>query len=282
MPFDVMLLVLVGAALHAGWNALVKAGGDKLVDTVAVAIGSALVAAVALPFLPLPARASWPCIAASAAIHLGYFVLVAAAYQAGEMSLAYPLMRGVAPLVVAATSGGLLGEELRPGGWVGIGLICGGVLALALPGHGPAPAGARRVRAVALALANAVVIAAYTLVDGLGARLSGDPVAYTFWLLLLASPPLVLAVRARRGGLAVKLIRRWRVVVIGGCCTAASYTLALWAMTQAPIAAVAALRETSILFGVALAAIVLRERPGWRRQAAATAIACGAAALRLA
>lgn len=282
VPLDVMLLVLVGAALHAGWNALVKAGADKLLDTVAVTVGSALLAGAALPFLPVPARESWPCITASVAIHVGYFALVAAAYRAGEMSVAYPLMRGTAPLIVAAASMALLGEDLAPGGWAGVALICGGVLAFALPRRRRAGE-ARSGRAIAVALANAVVIAGYTLVDGLGARLSGHAVAYTFWLLLLAAPPLVVLTRLRRpGGITVALVRRWRVAAIGGFCTTASYTLALWAMTRAPIAAVAALRETSILFGMALASVALKERFGWPRHVAATAIACGAAALRLA
>lgn len=109
-----MLLVLLGAALHAGWNALVKAGADKLLDMVAVVVGSALLCAACVPFLPIPARESWPCIAAAVVIHVGYFALVAAAYRAGEMSVAYPLMRGAAPLIVAGLSGLLLGEALSP------------------------------------------------------------------------------------------------------------------------------------------------------------------------
>lgn len=277
-----MLLVLLGAALHAGWNALVKAGTDKLLDMVAVAVGSALLCAALIPFLPLPARASWPCIAASVTIHLGYFALVAAAYRAGEMSVAYPLMRGTAPLLVAGVSGVVLGEALSPGGWAGVALICGGVLAFAVPRRA-AGAEPGRGRAVALALANAGVIAGYTLVDGLGARLSGHASAYTFWLLLLAAPPLLVYAWLRRpAGLAVKLIGRWRVAALGGACTTASYALALWAMTRAPIATVAALRETSILFAMLLASFALKERFGLPRHAAAAAIACGAAVLRLA
>jgi drug/metabolite transporter (DMT)-like permease len=276
-----MLLVLLGAALHAAWNALVKAGADKLLDMVAVAVGSALLCAASVPFLPIPARESWPCIAASVVIHVGYFALVAAAYRAGEMSVAYPLMRGTAPLIVAGLSGALLGEALSSGGWAGVALICGGVLAFAVPRRvGAAPGSGR---AVALALGNAGVIAGYTLVDGLGARLSGHAVAYTFWLLLFAAPPLLGYARLRRPeGLAVALIRRWRVAALGGACTTTSYTLALWAMTRAPIATVAALRETSILFAMLFASFVLKERFGLKRHAAAAAIACGAAVLRLA
>lgn len=277
-----MLLVLLGAALHAGWNALVKAGTDKLLDTVAVTLGSAVLVAAALPFLPIPARESWPFIAASVVIHVAYFALVAAAYRAGEMSVAYPLMRGTAPLIVALASGALLGESLGTGGWLGTALICGGVLAFAVPRRLGADA-PRSGQAIAFALGNAVVIASYTLVDGIGARRSGHPVAYTFWLLLLAAPPLLVSTHLRRpAGIAVALARRWRVAAIGGFCTTASYTLALWAMTRAPIASVAALRETSILFAMLLASFALKERFGWPRHAAAAAIACGAVVLRLA
>lgn len=279
-----MLLVLLGAALHAGWNALVKSGADKLVDTVVVAAGAATLSAAALPFLPAPAPESWPCIAASALIHVAYFSLVAAAYQAGEMGLAYPLMRGTAPLMVALLGGALLGERLGAGALLGVLLISGGVLALALDRR-PRAAGIAGSpgRAVALALLNAVVIAAYTLVDGLGARLSGQPASYTLWVFLLTALPLLALAAARRpGAFLARLGARWRTGLAGGGCTLASYALALWAMTQAPIAMVAALRETSILFGVAIATLVLRERSGWARHAAAGAIACGAAALRLA
>lgn len=275
---EVMLLVLLGAALHAGWNALVKSGADKLLDTALVVAGSAGLAAAALPFLPQPAPASWPMLAASAAIHLVYFSLVAAAYRAADMSLAYPLMRGTPPLLVALLAGPLLGERLGALGWLGVLLVSGGILAMALR------RGARaHAPAVGLALANALVIAAYTLVDGIGARRSGAPVAYTLWVFLLTAALFLPFVAWRRPrALAAHLRARWRTGLGAGACTLGSYALALWAMTQAPIAAVAALRETSILFGVALAALLLRERPSAARLAGAGAIACGAAALRLA
>lgn len=283
MPTDVMLLVLLGAALHAGWNALVKSGADKFLDTVLVATGAAAIAAVALPFLPAPAPASWPWLAASVAIHIAYFGLVAAAYRAGDMGVAYPLMRGTAPLLVALLGGTLLGERLGPGAWGGVLLICGGVLGLALDGRRRRVAGGGGA-AAGFALCNAGVIAGYTLVDGVGARLSGSPVAYTLWLLLLTAVPLLAWAEVRRPGALGPRLRAgdWWLGLLGGACTMGSYALALWAMTRAPIAAVAALRETSILFGMALAALVLRERSGWTRLAAGGAVACGAAALRLA
>jgi drug/metabolite transporter (DMT)-like permease len=278
MSAGVMLLVLLGAALHAAWNALVKSGADKLLDTALVVAGSAAIAALALPFLPQPAMASWPMLAATAVIHLVYFALVAAAYRAGDMSLAYPLMRGTPPLAVALLAALLLGEHLSPLAWFGIAVICAGILAMAIR------RGARaHGRTIGLALCNAAVIATYTLVDGLGARASGAPVAYTLWAFLLTALLFLPYAAWRRPGMLARHLRtRWRIGLGAGACTLGSYALALWAMTQAPIAAVAALRETSILFGVALAALLLRERPTPPRLAGAALIAAGAAALRLA
>jgi drug/metabolite transporter (DMT)-like permease len=275
---EVMLLVLLGAMLHATWNALVKSGADKLLDTALVVAGSAVIALVVLPAMPMPAPASWTLLVASGVIHLVYFELVAAAYRAGDMSLAYPLMRGTPPLLVALLSGVILGEHLAPLGWAGIALVSAGVLAMALKGGARAEA-----KPVLVALANALVIATYTLVDGMGARLSGAPVAYTLWVFVLTAALFLPAVAwRRRGALAAHLRAKWRIGLGAGACTLGSYALALWAMTQAPIAAVAALRETAILFGVALAAVMLREKPGLARIAGAGAIAAGAAALRLA
>ncbi len=278
MPIEVMLPVLFGAALHAVWNALVKAGADKLLDTALMVAFSALLSALALPFLAQPAAASWPMLGASAVIHLAYFSLVAAAYRAGDMSLAYPIMRGTPPLLVAVLAALFLGEALRPFGWLGVALVSGGIIAMALR-RGAVP---QRL-AVALALTNALVIVAYTIVDGLGARASGAPIAYALWTFVL-SAVLFLPVAAlqRPGRLLPHLVLRWRLGLGAALCTVGSYALSLWAMTQAPIAAVAALRETSILFGVGIAALVLRETPTRTRLAGAALIAAGAAALRLA
>lgn len=273
-----MLVVLLGAALHASWNVLVKSGTDKALDIGLVVAGSALLSLLAVPFVPLPASASWPMLAASGVIHQAYFLLVAAAYRSGDMSLAYPLMRGTPPMLVAVLASLLLGETLAPAGWAGVAMVCAGVLATALRHRGAAPS----PRTIGFALLNALVIVAYTLVDGIGARNSGHAVAYTLWVFLLTAA-LLLPFRAWRHGreLARHLRGRWHVALGGGACTLGSYALALWAMTQAPIAAVSALRETSILFGVGLAALLLHERPGAARLAGVALIAMGAVALRL-
>ncbi|WP_064711305.1 EamA family transporter [Rhizobium bangladeshense] len=278
MPLDVILLVLFGAFLHATWNAIVKAGSDKSLDAALISAGGAVSALPFLAFLPLPQSAAWPFIGASAILQFAYFQLVAAAYRAGDIGLVYPLMRGCAPLLVAATSGVVLRENLSGAALAGIITISAGVLTLAL--------GARRNsgRAVAFSIANAFVIACYTYVDGIGARLSSNAVSYTLWMSLL--PPMLLFVWAasQRGSLMVlrHVRRNWWRGLIGGAGSIASYGLALWAMTKAPVATVAALRETSILFALVISVAVFKEKAGIWRYVAGIVIAMGVLFLKLA
>ena len=277
MPTDVLLLVLLAAFLHASWNAVVKSSPDKFLDIVFVTASAAMLCVVAIPFLPLPAGGSWPYIAVSAAIHVLYFVLIGAAYRSGDMSHAYPLMRGAPPLLVALASGPLIGERLSAGEWSGILLICAGILGLLMAN----PSATNTARTTRLALLNAATVAAYTLVDGTGVRLSGHPASYTMWMFALTAPPILAWAIARRKEDALQHLRaRWYLLLTGGVCTLAAYSLVLWAMTHAPIAMVAALRETAIIFGTAISAVVLRERYGYGRPAAAFIILLGVLALK--
>jgi len=275
----VMLLVLCGAALHATWNTIIKAGSDKLLDTVLVACGAAVFAALALPFVPLPARESWPYLGASAAIHLAYFSLVALAYQTGELSYAYPIMRGSAPPFTAILASLTLREPLSSGAWVGIALISIGILGLTgdswRSGRSPlAPA--------AFGLLNAAVIVAYTLVDGIGVRSAGHALSYILWLfVLIPFPLLTMVLVVRRGAVFGQFAVRWRPGILAGACTTVSYGVALWAMTLVPIALVAALRETSVIFGTVFASLFLGERFGPVRYLAALAVTAGAVAIKL-
>lgn len=278
MATEVMLLVLLGALLHAAWNASIRAAPDKFAQMVALTLGSAAVAAVALPFLPAPAAASRPFIAASVVTHFVYFILVARAYQRGELSRSYPLMRGSAPLVTALVALCFLDETLSAPGWLALLLLSGGLLVLAAGGRGGA----------GFALANAGVIAGYTVIDGSGVRLAGTGVggalSYTLWMFLLNAVPFLLwtllAQEKRRHLPAV--LAAWRGGLLGGALAVASYGLALWAMTRAPVALVAALRETAVIFGLLIGAVVLRERFGPVRWLATLLVAAGAATLRLA
>lgn len=278
LPLPVLLAVLLGAALHAAWNVTVRAGTDRRRETALVVAGAAVLSALALPFLAQPRPAAWPFLAVTATVHVGYFSLLAAAYARGGVALAYPLMRGVAPALVAVAAWLALGEALPPLGWLGVAAISAGVVLMARR-RGVAGEAA----AVRFALANAMVVALYTLIDGVGVRLSAAPLAYTMWLFLLTAPPTLAALQYRRGRTAWRATApELRRALGAGFCSIASYALALWAMTHAPVAPVAALRETAMLFGLVLARVILGERPGPRRWAAAAAIALGATLLRLA
>jgi len=271
---SIIAAVLCAALLHAGWNTLIKAHGGA-VATILVAVGAGVLCALALPFVTAPAPASWPYIGASALAQVMYYFLLIATYRSGELSHAYPLMRGCAPLVVALV-GALDGEVLGASQWLAVGLICGGVLAMVGGSH----AGSRRT--TLLAFGTAGVIALYTLIDGAGVRRSGAPAGYTMWIFVLTAVG-VLALGWRRHGRGLLPFARHHpgVALGGGLMTAGSYGIALWAMTAAPVAAVAALRETAILFATLIAALVLRERVGPARVIGAVLIAAGAATMRL-
>jgi drug/metabolite transporter (DMT)-like permease len=274
-----MAVVLLGALLHAAWNTLVRRAADKFLDTVLMLGGAGLLTAVLLPALPLPATESWPYLAASVLIHVIYFALVALAYHGAELSFAYPVMRGSAPVLSAVAVALLLNETPTPGGWLGILLVSGGVLLLAAD-YGRS--GKLRQGPALLALANAGVIAVYTLVDGQGARLSGNAFSYTGWMFLLTAVLMTGLALALKGRRVIDHVRHgWPRGLLGGASTLASYGLALWAMTQAPIALVAALRETSVVFGAILAALFLAEPVTRLRVLSIVTVAAGAVAIKL-
>lgn len=277
MSLGVFVAVLAAALVHAGWNVLVKGAADKLAMTISVAIGAGLVAALVLPFLQLPSPDSWPFLGISVLLQSVYYLLIARAYRIADMSLAYPLMRGAAPVVVALFGAVVFGEVLVGGQWLAVGLISGGVVALALGAFRQQPLA---IAGVVAALCNAMVIAAYTLVDASGARLSGAPVAYALLLAVLTG--VVTVAMALTGGARPHIdLRTLGLGVIGGAATTLSYGVALWAMTRAPVAPVAALRETSIIFALVLSRLVFAEKVGGRRFAAAFLVMAGVAALRL-
>jgi drug/metabolite transporter (DMT)-like permease len=274
LTLPVTLAVLGGALLHAVWNTLVKSSQDKELDTYAVAAGSGVVALLALPFLPLPAPASWGWLAASSAVHILYFLFLAGAYRHGELSYVYPVMRGGGPLVVAACGALAFAEALRDTEWAGVLLVCGGILALASGSHDR--------RATLFAVANAAVIGAYTLIDAQGARASAAPVSYALWFFAVMAVT-VLAIGAARRGVALARYagRHWARGLAGGACSVGSYGIALWAMTVAPVALVAALRETAVIFGAVLAALVLGEKLTRRRLVATGAVFAGLVFLKV-
>jgi drug/metabolite transporter (DMT)-like permease len=279
VSLTVSLAVLLAALLHAGWNAMVKGGGDALHDTAGIIVGAM---AIGLPFLfvvPLPAAAAWPFIVASVTVHLAYYWLMISAYRVGDLSLVYPLMRGVAPLITAVAGIAVLGETPPAVAWLGMLLVSGGVFLLGYRALGHAPSRA----AVVFALSNAAVISLYTLIDGHGARVSGNAWSYIVWLFVLDGIPFSLWMLAtRRASFVAHLRGRSLRALAGGALSAAAYAISVWAMTQAPVALVASLRETSVLFAALIGARLLGERLSARRWSGVAAVVLGVLALKAA
>ncbi len=278
LTWPVVAAVLFGALLHASWNALVKSSADKALDTATIHVVGSLLAVPLVLLVGWPPAAAWPFILASATIHIAYYIALTGAYKHGDLGLTYPLMRGTAPLLVALSAATVLGETLSPLSWAGVLGVCCGVLALGLSRHAiDSP------RAVAFALANAVVIALYTVVDALGARVSGNALQYVVALFIIDGWPFALIVFMRRGAPVVwPYVRaRWPVAAMGAAASLGSYGIALWAMTRAPVATVAALRETSVLFAALLGVWFLKEKLNPQRVAGTVAIIGGVMALRM-
>jgi len=279
LTLGVTLAVLGAGLLHAGWNALIKsaAGGDALLDTATIVAGSTACSLLALPFLPLPLAEAWPMAAASVVIHFGYYLTLAGAYRTGDLSFAYPLMRGTAPLLVTLLGIVFLRELPSPNIAFGILLICSGIVAIAFAQRHHHPRAA-----VYWALGNAAIIGVYTLIDGAGARASGNALSYVVYLTFLEGVFFLAWLRWRRGAPAVSYIaRQWRRGLLGGFCSVAAYGIVLWAMTRAPIAAVSALRETSVLFAAMIGSFLLKEGFGVARLVGAASVVAGVAALKL-
>lgn len=277
--------ILLAAVLHAGWNALIKSGTEKSLDTALIHSLGVLFAVPAVLWFGFPPASAWPFIAASSAIHIAYYIALAGAYRYGDLGLTYPVMRGAAPLVVALAGSALLGEALSAQAWWGVVVLSAGVLLVGLARAGPdaASAGHRR-KALGFALANACIIAGYTVIDGMGVRAAGDPFAYAAAIFLLDGLPYMAWVLWRAGpqrGEALQYLRARAPLAIGGTAASlGSYTIALWAMTHAPVALVAALRETSVIFASLIGTWFLGERFGWARAAGTALVVAGIATLR--
>ena len=286
LTWPVIAAVLCGAILHASWNALVKSSGDKPLDT---ALVHGLGALIALPFALMvgpPTPATWPFIAVSLVIHVGYYAALAGAYQHGELGMTYPIMRGTAPLLVALGSTTVIGEVPSAPAWLG---VIGITLGVALVGLAHPGQDLHHRKALAFALANAAIIAIYTFIDGLGVRTEvradGSVWRYVLWLFALDGLPYPLLVWWRRDSAGRRAIaqyarQRWPLATLGGLASISSYAIALWAMTRAPVASVSALRETSVLFATVIGTLVLKERFGMQRALGTMAIVAGVVALR--
>ena len=274
MPTEIVAIVLVAAIAHASWNALVKGDDDRLVTLGAAnAVRFVLCVPVVL-VLPLPAAASWPYLVVSSILHVGYYVFLISAYRFGDLSKVYPLARGLSPLLVAGAAFAFAGERLDPIALAGIGVACAGIASLSA--EGAATRGDDHRRGIVFAAGTSAFIASYTVTDAMGARLSGHAVSYVAWLTILDGLPMLIAAAVlRRAALARHLASRAWKSVAGGALQLAAYGLVVWALVLAPMAAVSALRETSVLFAALIGVKLLGEPFGRRRIAAAALVAAG-------
>jgi drug/metabolite transporter (DMT)-like permease len=271
--------VLLAAVLHAVWNALAHAIDDQLVGFALIGVAVSVGAAGIVLAAPLPAYASWPFLVVSAVLHVGYNLLLMRCYRLGEFGQVYPLARGTSPWLVAIGAAVFVGEQLTVVRLVGVVVISVGLGSLVLVGGVPTRA-ARP--ALAAAFLTGVVIAAYTTIDGLGVRSAGTVAGYTGWLFLLQGPVLpVAALVARRGRLWGQLRPHVAVGLVGGFLSLAAYGLVLWAQTRGALAPIAALRESSVIVGAVIGAVVFGEGFGRWRVAATMLVAAGVVLITL-
>ncbi|MGV9800553.1 EamA family transporter [Mycobacterium sp. NPDC003449] len=272
MSGPVMLAVLLAALMHAIWNSLAHAVSDRLVGFALIGVVDAVGGAVLAAVGGLPPAGAWPFIIGSALAHVVYNLLLLASYQLGEFSQMYPLARGTSPWLVAVISLVFLGRELPLTELIGVLTISAGLFGLVLAGGRP-----RRedLPAIAAALLTGVMIAGYTVIDGVGVQLS-PLFAYAGWMFLLQGPPLAIIAAVRRGPRLAGAVRECAAPgLAGGAISLAAYTIVLAAQTTGALAPIAALRETSIVFGALIGAVFLGERLGVRRAIASGVVLAG-------
>ena len=280
MSTTVFLVVIGAALLHAVWNGFVKSSGDKFASMCALSLGHLPLAALAAFTLPFPAPESWALLLTGMALHLGYQITLAMAYRVGDLSQVYPIARGVAPLLVAAISVAFLGVHLVLPELIGITIIGAGILSLALVRKSD---GLRNPVAAALALLTGCFIAAYSLVDGYGARASGSPIAFYGWLSMGTALGFCTTMALwKPGTVRTALCENKRLGVLGGSASFIAFGLVMWAFTQAPIPLVTALRETSIVFALLIGVFFLNERLDLVKLVSTLTTLLGAALLRFA
>lgn len=278
MSTDVLLVVLCAALLNAGWNSAIKVGADRTAAMALTTLLGSAISLLALPFVEWPQPAAWSLLALSVVIHTAYHLALPLAYDHGDMGQVYPLARGTAPLWVLVAAGVLAGEWPGSGAIAGVACLCTGVLLLALQ----RAANRNRTKAVGFALLTGLLIAAYTVVDALGSRSAGSALGFAVCVTLGDGVATALAVWLWRGRRALRADGR----ALALCAAAAamqmgSYWLVVWALARAPMAAVSALRESSVLFVALISALLIKEQVGVRRAGAAVLVFVGIGLLRL-
>ncbi len=280
MSLTVFLAVIGAALLHATWNAAVKGGRDKTLAMGAVVVGHVPFALVAIIIAPMPDAAALPWMAGGLALHMGYQLFLMRAYETGDLSQVYPIARGSAPLIVAVVSVTALGVHLSGAELLAVTIIALGIISLAAVRRAD---GLRNGSAAGLALVTGMFIAAYSLVDGYGARIAGTALGFYAWVALVNSLLMALYLAARHPGTLRRMAGPGRVIfVLGGGGSFVAYALVTWAFTQAPIALVTALRETSVVFALLIGVFFLKERLDLAKVLATAGMLAGAVLLRFA
>jgi drug/metabolite transporter (DMT)-like permease len=280
MTLFVFAAVLAAALMHAAWNALIKVRTDRFASISLTALGMTITALPVVPFVAFPSAEMWPWLIASVVIHIGYRLFLVRAYEVGDLAQTYPLARGTAPLITTIGGVVLVGEFPGVLGVTGIALLSAGTFLMSLRG------GTKLSRlngaAVGYALVASLFISGYTLTDGIGARLGETALSYAAWLFVCDGIcAMAIGFYYRGRGMLTTLAAEWKIGALTGFLSATAYAIAMWAMTKAPIASVASLRETSILFAMAISVFLLGERMTAWRSAAALSILAGVIALRL-
>lgn len=279
MTLSVFFIVLLAAALHASWNAMVKGKGDTTSNMVAVVIGHAPLAILAILMSPLPAPESWPYLIAGAALHLGYQIFLLFSYRLGELTHVYPIARGSAPILVALISVLFLGVHLSGFETAAVLLICCGIMSMVFVRGAD---GLRNPSAAKAAAVTGCFIAGYSIVDGMGARLAGTSFGFYGWLSLINAAVFAIILAIRNPALLRSLpVKAPLALYGGGTASFAAYALVTWAFTQAPIALVTALRETSIVFALVIGVFFLNEKLNLLKVASTMMTISGAVLLRM-
>lgn len=263
MTLEVAALVLLAALLHAGWNALVKIQGDRLIVMASITLFGSVFSLFFVPFAAFPAPPSWPWLGAAIILHTAYHLFLPKAYDHGDLGQVYPIARGSAPLLVAIGAFVFAGEHLSWLGMVGVLCLASGVMALTFErGTGLW----NKPKAITYALMTGVMIASYTVVDGMGVREAGAVLGFAVWLTLGDGLLTFLIVYLWKGKETLVAVRRnLRIGFMGGTMQVAAYWIIIWALASAPMASVSALRETSVLFAAIISTFLLREGFGvWR------------------
>ena len=279
MTPSIVGLVLLAALLHASWNAMAKSGGKPAYSIASYRLVSAVLCLPLLFLLPLPLAASWPMLIASTVIHTGYYFTLSRSYHSGDLSQVYPLFRGLAPVLVALGAAGLAGEYLGGGALFGILLVSAGLVSISFAGGA---LGRISSPALGWGLATSMLIAAYTVADGMGVRVAGNPFSYIAWLFVFEPIPICawLLLRERAGWLSYMRSRPGKIGG-GAFAAAAAYGMVIYAMGVAPMALVSSLRETSVIFAALIGTLLFHEPFGRQRIIAALLVCCGVALIKI-